>query len=462
MHRIAAGKLFLALVFVLSCLCADSSLPTGIYSQYSANSPPNSGLNTWLDISGNNRHATISSFGDLTTATETGTDRAYVQGGTTSSINLSLGMPSTGAYSLFHRARYPVNGIKRRIFTGFSCNWLSGFHESNSGVAFQRAWITAQTDFHGSSWVVSTDQKGLYRSNGVDRTISGTGDPCGLTINHNSEQGDYRISDIIIYDRELDINEILAVEYWLTNQTFIPTEQLLPYGIFSQYSVALNENLNAGWQDISGNNRHASIQGSVIITNDSITGGKVLSGSTSSSINFPFIPSGNVYTLFYRARYSPVVGGQKEEIFRSSWPCSWWSGFNSGNTGIAKHRYYITTQVSSNADWLIGTDQNTLYRANSIDRTLSPIISEPRNCLQGALLINKEGTFFNSDFEVSDVIIYDRILSLEEIIIVESYLNPATQPTTQPTVQPTAQPTAQTSAQPTPQPSAQPSGQPTC
>jgi hypothetical protein len=45
-------------------------------------------------------------------------------------------------------------------------------------------WITPTTDIHGDVWVVSTDQKDLYRSNGVDRTSTNNGaSQCGLTVN---------------------------------------------------------------------------------------------------------------------------------------------------------------------------------------------------------------------------------------------------------------------------------------
>ena len=112
--------------------------------------------------------------------------RPYIYGGTSSGMIFPINGLGT-SYTFFSRARY--NGAsKRRIFTSTSsCNWLSGFHDSKAGVAYHGSWITPEVDFHGSDWVISSDQTSLYRSNGVTRGNSGgaTGSLCNLGVNLN-------------------------------------------------------------------------------------------------------------------------------------------------------------------------------------------------------------------------------------------------------------------------------------
>ena len=56
--------------------------------------------------------------------------------------------------------------------------------------ALHENWITSSTiDYHGDDWVLSTDQRNLYRSNGVDRmtndqTESYNTNRYTLAINH--------------------------------------------------------------------------------------------------------------------------------------------------------------------------------------------------------------------------------------------------------------------------------------
>ena len=123
-------------------------------------------------------------------------------------------------YTLFHVSRH--TGTQReRIFNGVDNNWLSGFHSGKSGVAFHGAWITPETDVHGSIWVVSTDQRNIYRSNGVERGTITNGTSAHLSINHsnnNSEYSDWAVAEVIIYDRNLTTAEMEDVEAYLDNK----------------------------------------------------------------------------------------------------------------------------------------------------------------------------------------------------------------------------------------------------
>lgn len=147
-------------------------------------------------------------------------------------------LPTSSSYTLFHRTRY--NGEnKHRIVTsevGSRCNWLSGHDAGKAGVAHHHAWITPAIDIHGTDWVISSDQKDLYRSNGIQRSTSGAnGDrQCQIGINLASyEKSDWAVSDVIMYDRELSLSEIEEVEEYLIAGTSSPTSSPsagLPFG----------------------------------------------------------------------------------------------------------------------------------------------------------------------------------------------------------------------------------------
>jgi hypothetical protein len=144
-----------------------------------------------------------------------------VEGNTSAGLKWPTGiLPSN--YTLFHVTRY--NGsTKRRIFSASNTNWLSGFHSGKAGVAYHNAWVGPQTDYHGTDWVISTDQRYLYRSNGVTRGTNGSSEG-DLTINMGqySETSDWQCAEVIIFDRQLTQSEYEDVEEYLSKKYNIP------------------------------------------------------------------------------------------------------------------------------------------------------------------------------------------------------------------------------------------------
>jgi hypothetical protein len=161
-------------------------------------------------------------------------------------------MTTTSNYTLFHVARYYKPGdavpTRRRIFDGVTSNWLSGFHSSKSGVAYHNSWLTSQTDIHGDTWVLSTDQRDMYRSNGTDRTSSvySNGASDQLSINYGSHTGsgtesetsDWAVAEVIVYDRELTSAEYQAVEAYLNAKYFSTNLEIPSTGPISLMSFA--------------------------------------------------------------------------------------------------------------------------------------------------------------------------------------------------------------------------------
>jgi len=196
---------------------------------------------SWPDLSGNGNDCT-----DIKgTINKAGN---YIYGATGDGIRFpSAILPST--YTLFHVARY--NGANRgRIFDGVGTNyvnWLSGFHGGKTGVTYHGdsygGWLTqsSATNFPLDQILISTDQKSLYRGNGVDLTInnSAVGSADILSINWgyyssppNTENSDWAVWEVIVYDRELTLDEIGIIEIYLFNAQYtIYTNPVVPRGV---------------------------------------------------------------------------------------------------------------------------------------------------------------------------------------------------------------------------------------
>jgi len=179
----------------------------------------------WTDLSGSANHVTSVS-GTISTGTFTNNILKFVYGGTGTVLTWpSAILPST--YTLFHVTRYGnaagTGTTYRRILTGVGQNWLSGHWNGASGVAYHDGWLTQYTKtLHGTQWVVSSDQNGLYRSQGYQRgTGGGTDAPqtySQLCINSGvagSETSDWSIASVIVFNRTLSTAEMVSMEKWL-------------------------------------------------------------------------------------------------------------------------------------------------------------------------------------------------------------------------------------------------------
>lgn len=165
------------------------------------------------------------------------------------------------------------------------------------------------------------------------------------------------------------------------------------------------------WPDLSGNgNNCTSISGTIRVQ------GRFIYGRTSDNITFPtgILPS--TYTLFHTAKYN---GSNRARIFQGT-TINWLSGFWSNSCGVAYHLGWLT--VSSNSGYddgavIISTDQKSLYRANGTNVTTNSVTGA-----SDRIAINTGASNELSDWAVSEVIVYNRELTLSEIQSVESYL----------------------------------------
>ena len=193
---------------------------------------------SWPDLSGNGNHCTVIRG----TINKMG---RYIYGRTTAGLQFpSAILPST--YTLFHVAKY--NGaIRTRIFDGVTANWLSGFWGSETGVAYHDGWLTTNstTNFPLDEILISTDQKRLYRGNGINLTINSvTGSNKQLSINYGiaaGERSDWAVSEVIVYNRELSLAEITNVETYLNTRVGEVDLNIIQDALGGTNPVALNE-----------------------------------------------------------------------------------------------------------------------------------------------------------------------------------------------------------------------------
>jgi hypothetical protein len=502
----------------------------------------------WSDSSGNNRDVTSSMFTTsaptvvTTSANTNGSSRSFstLQGTTVQGLKFPTGVLPAN-YTVFHMARY--NGASQgRIFAGnTTANWLSGFWSGMSGIAHHGGWLTqASTSVHQNNWVLSSDQKGLYRSNGVTRSTSvGGNNSDALTLNFSAYSGDnsdWQASEVIVFNQELTLDQIRTVEQFLkgkyglafepvitlqrgsdrgasdtdldtsgrlnfdivfpsaiTSATFtasdlrnagtatctfgnlqqvttvrstftascttngtvqvtmnagavtdvtnnasaVPTNQTITFtatppscadlpvqsNLFACYRADDYDPVVKYWADSSGNNRDvtsdlftASAPTLVNVSGNAngVTGTfKTLQGTTAQGLTFPTTVLPSTYTLFHVARYN---GATKRRVFAGS-ATNWLSGFYYAS-GVAHHGGWNTAQSDVHAsNWVVSTDKKGSYRSNGNNRTISI-----GGNASDRLTINRDIYGETSDWQASEVIVFDRELNASEVYAMEQFL----------------------------------------
>ena len=180
----------------------------------------------WKDKSGNDYNT---SEKEVRGSIYTDKNKQYLYGGTGDGITFPpVILPNT--YTLFNVAGHISGSPFRRIFDGTDKNWLSGFCCNKIGSAYHGSkWITNEHSpvaYSSTDVLISTDQKNLYRANGITMTKPNEkgGTSARLSINNgkftpydkdHNESSSWRVFEVIVYDRELSITEIEKVEDYL-------------------------------------------------------------------------------------------------------------------------------------------------------------------------------------------------------------------------------------------------------
>ena len=196
----------------------ELSVTNGLVAQYDPGSW-NGTTKIWVDKSGNGNNT---SPADVRGVITYDTTNGFLYGGPSDGLKFPA-LGTTANYTFIHLAKY-YNGAKKRIFQGVTENWASGFYDGKAGVAFHNGYITAPTDLYGYNWVISSDQRNLYRAQNVDFTSGTAGSPgyptrIGLNFGAaTSEYSDWAVAEVLIYNRLLTATEMLTVENYLRSK----------------------------------------------------------------------------------------------------------------------------------------------------------------------------------------------------------------------------------------------------
>jgi hypothetical protein len=197
-----------------------------------------------------------------------------------------------------------------------------------------------------------------------------------------------------------------------TKPTTIVLPDTLPVseGLVGFYDASTFQ--NNIWYDSSPSNNNA-----VYVKGTFDNNGTFISGSPSSSILFPTQILPREYTVFNIAKYN---GASKGKIL-SGYLNNWFSGFANGLSGVAGRDKPITQTTLSAFDdnWVFSLDTKTTYGANGT--YYNTLTSTDNTQTQLSINLNDDPKS-NSDFAIACVIVFNRTLSGDEILSMQTWL----------------------------------------
>jgi len=170
-----------------------------------------------------------------------------------------------------------------------------------------------------------------------------------------------------------------------------------------------------------------------------------IGGTTSSTVTFPQTFNTGQYTIIWVARYAGVhinaAGGQNSIdsgvgsnacIFTNTNNTSpgyinWVSGFSNAYAGTAVHGaaniWTATSTQNNNNNWIIGVDQQNLFRANGVTYIPTNSLYYPPIASKFNMTINGNPTVAASDWMVASVLCFNYELSFQNILTLENWLS---------------------------------------
>ena len=184
-----------------------------------------------------------------------------------------------------------------------------------------------------------------------------------------------------------------------------------------------DDSVNIGgkkWNDSSGKSNHATLEKGSAFSHGEFNGNKTLKGDTETGILFPEGILPPAYTIIYLSRYTSNDASRRKRIIQGR-SNNWLTGHWGNRTAVAFHEGWMTsTDKKLGTNWVLGTDQNKYYRANNK-------LVEVANKGGGKhtrLTIGTSGKYNRekSDWEIAEILVYNRHLNDEEMKDVEGYL----------------------------------------
>jgi hypothetical protein len=170
----------------------------------------------------------------------------------------------------------------------------------------------------------------------------------------------------------------------------------------------------------SGNDTNVNRGGAITLATDT-SGLKYIYGGTTAGLRFPTAILPATYTLFHVSRYN---GSTRYRIMNGANGNNWLSGHWGGYQSVAYHEGWLTDQtITGTTNWLLSTDQNSLYRGNQVTRGTSGGTASTRLSINYGNWSQGTDGFESSDWAVMCVVVYNRTLSLQEIQDMERYIS---------------------------------------
>jgi hypothetical protein len=396
----------------------------------------------------------------------------YLQGNTSTRVEFPMNMNNEN-WTVVYVTRYDPKGRDSdgRILAGGS-NWLLGHWHKRAGVCHQNGWLTHHDRDkipEQKSWILGIEQprKCWRRSNKHEWGKPGGRDPYTggrnigkdrLYINvgsGNRERADFNIAELAIYNRKLNDKEILEIKKYLEDRYMhgkggVPehTHDTIPVhehehthggdlltvknGIQNRYNF---DSFKDGvWEDSVGKKNVRMHQGQLtpVMKSSYVKGGDgieegfgYLKGDTNVRLEFPQDIRSNNWTIVYVTRYDPQardVDGRILQGGKSNWLAGHWhhrAGVSHQNSWVSHHD---RDKIPEQRSWILGIEQPNMFMRRSGKRDWKKF-SGGRNIGADRLYINA-GRYGNErcDFNIAELIIYNRKISSKEIEEIKKYL----------------------------------------
>ena len=376
-------------------------------------------------------------------------DIKYITGGTGSTLVWPAGsIPEK--FTICSITRYTGVINKQRILTGTSNNWLHGHWGTQRGVAYYEGWKSYESSVGtDTDWLVmsgnnetATRTNILADSDSRGNVTGGTGNNTLCINNFNNEKSDWAFAYLVIYNTVLTADEMRIVHdalreyinpsvpiYDIGTQInhLIPDKS--PWGI---YDASLWDSVNNKLPEARGITSRDANGTAITLTHGTGNGAsadiKYITGGTGSTLVWPAGSIPEKFTICSITRYTGVINKQRILTGTSN---NWLHGHWGTQRGVAYYEGWKSyeSSVGTDTDWLVMSGNNeTATRTNILAD------SDSRGNVTGGtgnntLCINN----FNnekSDWAFAYLVIYNTVLTADEMRIVHDALREYIKPTT--------------------------------
>jgi hypothetical protein len=422
-----------------------AKVPWGIYSVENFDN----NAKKLIEIGGSGRDAIVTDC-TLDTAGGNGasTNIKFLSGTPTSKIIWpTKSIPST--FTMCSLTRYSGNN-RGRILNGTPTNWLHGHHGDCRGRVYYDGWKTSQNNIGNKmDWLVTCGTNGTTLN--VPNNILYDGVPSGITnggaagdvlqINNTYEPSDFQFSQLLIWDQVLTLDEMKLVSNIFSNylkdglfmfkdmyKPFDPVAGLVqfkslltakvPWGIYSAENFDDNTKKLI---EIGGSGRDAIVTNNTVGSangNGASANIKFLSGTPTSKIVWPSGSIPATFTICSLTRYS---GDNKNRILNGT-PTNWLHGHHGNKRSVAHYNDWKTgiTNVGTLTDWLTSCGTNSTAISAPNNMLYDGVPSGVANGGSAGDVLHINNTYEPSDYQFSQIIIWDQVLTLDEMKLVSN------------------------------------------